>query len=46
MGEHLEPVLMFVRNQNAQVCSLLPGYRLAFATVIRTIAGDAGSLEP
>jgi len=28
VGEQLEPVLTFVRNQNAQVCSLL-GYRLA-----------------
>jgi len=29
VGEQLEPVLTFVRNQNAQVCSLLLGYRLA-----------------
>jgi hypothetical protein len=28
-GEHLEPVLTFVRNQNAQVRTLLLGYRLA-----------------
>jgi hypothetical protein len=29
VGEQLEPVLTFVRNQNAQVCSLLLGYRMA-----------------
>jgi hypothetical protein len=29
VGEPFEPVLMFVRNQNAQVRSLLLGYRLA-----------------
>jgi hypothetical protein len=28
-GEQLEPVLTFVRNQNAQVLNLLLGYRLA-----------------
>jgi hypothetical protein len=29
MGEQLEPVLAFVRNQNAQVRNVLLGYRLA-----------------
>jgi len=29
VGEQLEPVLTFVRNQNAQVCSLLLGDELA-----------------
>jgi hypothetical protein len=29
VGEHLEPVLTFVRYQNAQVRNLVLGYRLA-----------------
>lgn len=29
MGEHFEPFLTFVRNQNAQARNLLLGYRLA-----------------
>ncbi|MGD0713543.1 MAG: hypothetical protein ABSB24_05085 [Gaiellaceae bacterium] len=35
VGEQLEPVLTFVRNQNAQVCNLLLGYQLALLDGLR-----------
>jgi hypothetical protein len=35
VGEQLEPVLTFVRNQNAQVCNLLLGYQMALLDGLR-----------